>query len=1338
MTTDEKSLNELFAALRSSSASSAKSPPTQQGSRPAARQSPPKQPPSDPAADRTASLLSLLKFNQSAQQQQSNLHGRGVSASDLVASYMGKPTTAPRDHAPPPGSSDAATAASIANPQDYLLQLLNRAQFANGAAPAQKLVPEGRAGLSEPRQPSPDPPRKDSPVRVFGSSESREPTPFDPQDIPQTDPKKDAENKPLFTYVNPFEQLAASSPRNTGTPTGRAIPLRDSTPLAREHSDFHRQEKAPHTSGLTRPAPPDRAASNEDVAPSIETPSAENANDFGIAVESLNALGAPTTDVATVAQALDQVGEQVSWQADRAIMEAEKKNKRLKRQEKEDAAVEQSLQNAAKTVKKELDTGPGNPLSELYPEPVAREVKQVIDEAAEGNIDGHASADDEKSSANPEEDFLVPVYNFVMRPFVSIDLLQSSLPQINFREDSITDIARLKKEFDQIDRTLATASSEYIVYSLPKSGGIRVIRQDDGADRHVFKETRDHVFNVAVSTAPRGKGSDLQTSIATATSGTVYWTALCHHEDNIESDRLEEHCLTFPPAITAQEEHTSGGQLKTRAKRSSRHPEFFAIGRGKSIQIVFPLHAARSEYTNKKRLVDTNNYFKQRSLKINTGKAGKDFAFSEDDTVIASLDKAGRLRFWDIRELVQDDNGTAPTVEPVEIRTPIITYSTAMPMEKSWPTSVLFVDKLRAYAKGTALRYVIVGMKQNHTLQLCDLGICKAIQEVHFPHSKESDAICSVCYHPASGIIIVGHPTRNSIYFIHLSAPKYSLPVMTQARYMTRLADKDSSLPKLEATAIMSGMREYSFASKGQLRSLDLLSISNEGPVNKEQPALFELYVMHSKGVTMLSVDRHDLGWSEDMKVMNPINAEEAGIIRIRELQQPPVAIASESSSVNGDAVPPPLAKHSAGEKSSTALTRTEKPSDRGITDDTDAGDGRDHTTDKQQAERRKKRRAGAGSADELPAAVPPPAPLAPATYASAAAKPVPNQAPTSKEPGRSSKKAQSHSSSDRRFAPDADSITLDVSSDFIDKELHKIEANVSAEFSRALKQQMDTLYKRMSDARRVIEAQHGANQEAVLRLVSKSLGENVENSLKDIVAQSIQEDVLPAIKNNTVSTVERDVLNGVSRTVNRAIQDQVKSGLAEAVTKAVQATAVQPNGKQLMTELEGLLNNTLTSRVRTITSDAMEKLSAASDARLEGLLLENETQRRADAAKIDQLTHSLSSLSSTLASMQAAQLEFKAEIARLSGALSRTVEVQARESGSPGQAKSGPQRRSENQGQPQLGVELGHIVDAMNAGNFEYATVKVRRFGSCKLGLTRGISGCNHSTKLKSSTNIS
>ena len=1330
--------------------------------------------------DRSASLLNLLKYNQassSAQQQQQQshqqqqqqspahspagatrvsflppsqqapspaaqtFHGRGVSASDLVASFMGKPQTPTMHSSASPAPVVEPTPVSSANPQDYLLQLLNRSQSSPAARPSQNTaqavsspgVGGAPASVAEPAQyfastTSPRPAEgitahSHSPVPAFVTTESKEPIPLEPSQVSQLPTNPVPPTNPIFTYVNPFEQLAASSPRNR---SGAATPQKELPQLSRFNSaaDVSKSKGQPRTSAISQQSfNNDLTANGSEVLRSVESPDPPPLTDGRSKVEALIGIGAPTTDTETVSQALNNVGEQVSQQVDNALAEADAKEatRAAEGEKQAEEEVDHQLQKVASDVKEELEQ-PENKgaLEAVFDKQTADAVKEVLDEA----VGGHGSADDEKSSGHADEDYTVPVHNFPMKPFASIELTQDQPPQAHFRENVITDIARLKKEFDQIDRTLATASGEYIMYAMPKPGGVRVIRQEDGIDRQIFKETKDHVFNVALSTAPRGKNTyDLQSSIATAISGTVYWTALYYGGDNIEAENIQQHCLVFPP-ISAHEDHTSGGQLKTRAKKSNRHPEFFAIGRGKSIQVIFPLHAAKSDFVGPKSVVDTEAYFKARSLRINTGKAGKDFAFSEDDSVIATLDKAGRLRFWDVRELVHESNNAESKLAPVEIRTSLLTFPTSMPNEKSWPTSVLFVDKLRAYAKGVAQRYVLVGLKQNHILQLWDLGIGKVIQEVYFPHSKESDAICSVAYHPTSGIIVVGHPTRNSIYFIHLSAPKYNLSGMTQARYLAKLVDKDPSLPKPEATAIMSGMREISFASKGQLRSLDLLPMSNESSALKEEPGLFELYVMHSKGVTYLNINRLDLGWSEDNKVIYARDAEAAGMIKIKELVQPPLTIVSESSSVNGD-----VALRQPSSAPAKEIIKKQTPATPAKAAETLMGvveAGEPETPSKAQngasekPEKRKKKKNAAASVVEDSSAVPPAAPMAPPatpSNATAAAK-----SPTPVSVAQSVTKESSRPSKRRPVSParsmDAESVTLGVSSEFLDKELKKIEEAVSAQFSKTLGKELESLYDRFSEDKRVLQAQSGAQQEAILRLVSSSLGDNVEKSLKKIVSNSIQENVVPAINQITASTIQKELPSFMSSHVLKSLPGTVKQALTETVHTTIQKPDVLRVLSNEVTakvsahvekQFSVMFESTVIPAFKDLTLGAAAKMATEAEQRVSQQLDRANLQHREDSGKIEQLTNVVRALSETVQSMAEAQSDFQKEILRLQQQqqqqlVPRTADTQS----SPAYADTIVSKPTPDPETTAEMRELEEIKATMAAGNFQEGTVLV------------------------------
>ena len=796
--------------------------------------------------NRTSSLLNLLKFKQppanSAQQAASigtplppsrespmsystseafaqgntSVHSRSDS-DNLLATLMGSiqpkpaqrpsPQTTAAEQASPFSSTTAETVPSTES-QNYLLRLLQPKPQQSEAEPQLQetsALTISRDDVSELAQTLEDTSRD---MNLMGSAategrlehplrkENRDTTPKNPQG--------------LFTYVNPFEQLAASSPRirtpKNGTSGVSSGPSASATPaiqiLKREGESSDNRRKTDERMTISSPT---RSKRNLDATSQISSGPPTPLPDGRTQLEALIGIGAPNyKERETVSDALYDVGDPVNKQVQeniaraeqdesQAIIEKDIENMLAAKTEEE---FEETAQIAAQDIMEELEKEQNSGALDSLPPDVADAVKNIIDDTAQGHIaDSWESADAEDSPVKEEEETAVKVYNFPMKPWTSITIKDSEESRPTFRDDIVMDIARLKKDFDQIDRTLVTASNNYIVYGMSKNGGFRIIRQDDGKDVRLFTETRDRIFNVvASSSAPDLK----EAVIGTGISGTVYWALVKDGEaDHIEDNHPELYGFALPP-IPALDSESPGGVLKTRARKSANHPDFFAVGRGKSIHIIWPNIVMKSFLKNgKNRIVDTEKYLSQHCLKINTGKAGKDFTFSEDDTTVVSLDKAGRVKFWDVRPLTETDNNGKPVAEHtplIEIKEPLVTFTTTPANEKSWPTSVLFVDKLRPYQRGGALRYLIVGMKQNHTLQLWDLALGKPVQEIHLPHAKESDAVCSVMYHAATGMLVVGHPTRNSIYFLHLSAPKYNLPKnVTQAQFMQSLVTSDPS-----------------------------------------------------------------------------------------------------------------------------------------------------------------------------------------------------------------------------------------------------------------------------------------------------------------------------------------------------------------------------------------------------------------------------------------------------------------------------------------------------------------------------------------------------------------
>jgi hypothetical protein len=362
--------------------------------------------------------------------------------------------------------------------------------------------------------------------------------------------------------------------------------------------------------------------------------------------------------------------------------------------------------------------------------------------------------------------------------------------------------------------------------------------------------------------------------------------------------------FVFPPVEDSG--HTSG-VVKSRARKTAKHIDVFAVGRGKTINVIH-VPTALAYVNPADGLVDSKRYVNDHFRAVDTGKASKDFCFSEDDTVIVSIDKAGKLKLWDVENLVDFGVEYAPGSQfppqaPKILTEPTMVLSAVAPGETYRATSVMLLDKHRPLVKSMALRYVLVGMKQNYTLQLWDLALNRPVQEINFPQSSDNDPMCSLAYHSPTSNIIVGNPSRNSIFLIHFSAPKYNLHPQSQAQFVRGLAKKDGSVPAPDATAILSVIREHTLPIKGQLISLDILDTAQDDIESETGPVL-EVYVSHTAGMTSLALYKDDLSLDSDFKSRSAIPAVDAGICVISNLNVPPPPVAPASPEPRSSSTP--------------------------------------------------------------------------------------------------------------------------------------------------------------------------------------------------------------------------------------------------------------------------------------------------------------------------------------------------------------------------------------------------------------------------------------------------
>ncbi|KAK2043366.1 hypothetical protein LZ31DRAFT_595667 [Colletotrichum somersetense] len=976
----------------------------------------------------------------------------------------------------------------------------------------------------------------------------------------------------------------------------------------------------------------------------------------------------------TVSEAIHDIAQQADYEAQQALARAEEEQSRpdyMRDLEDMDSArtereFEESAHHAAQAIKKELDREENRDILEkVVSAEVAEEVREIIEEAAGHTVaDSWESADqDEIVVIEEETPSPVKVFNFPMKPWISIALQDGATePRPQFRDEAIMDIARLKKEFDQIDRNLYTATENYMAYGMSKAGGLRVIRQDDGKDAKIFTDTKDRIFNVAMSvTPPDHTSTHREAIIGTGISGTVYWVQIKNGDkDHIEDAHPEQYGFALPPMASHEGGDAPGGVLKTRARPSTIHPEFFAVGRGKSINIIWPTFIMQNNLlkSGHDRVVDTEKLAKQCSLKINTGKAGKDFTFSQDDSVIVSLDKSGRVKFWDVRDLTaaregSDPRAPTPAHTSLEIKEPLMTLTSTPEGEKAWPTSVLLVDKLRPYQKRCALRYMIIGMKQNHTLQLWDLALGKPVQEFNLPHSKESDAVCSVMYHPPTGMLIIGHPTRNSIYFAHLSAPKYNLKSVSQVEYIQRLVVQDATIPQPDSTAVISGVREYSFANRGILRSLDILA--NPAMAQEtDEPTLFELYAMHSKGVACLLIKQAELGWTKDNKVLLPVDAVDAGVVTISKLK-PPVSQPTEPNHQHADAAHPSSRNVAKDSLLQTTPSQDDNIPRRGPESVTPVKiiktDSKEEETpvpapapakeEKQERKSRKKKAAAAAAA-------------AAGNDAQINGSPRVNPSNNnSKDSGKSS-------------ANNSNSITQDS----VEATISSMEARLQNGFNSLLNSSFKTLHGRIDDGLRAREADFDERQLKLLNMVSEVLNENTQKVLEALIQEQFSNAVIPTIASVAGKAVSDQFTKSMNAQVSQSVQKEIHKALPSATQHALQngdfvkaisdrvAATVSANVQQ---EVVNTLISRLGPSFTNMAAQACQRVAGELQKQHRGEMEALNAQRLAESNKVDQLSAIVTRLTGTISSMAAAQEQFQNEFLKFQQQMIR-VQAQAQQ----------------------------------------------------------------------------
>lgn len=1128
---------------------------------------------------------------------------------DLVSSLLSsapKPQPQPENAGgvPDPRSIMSPAPREVANPAaaDLLHQILGRSK------PVQDDAGSVASASSQQNKQSPESP-VGGPSSVAATIPDTAPAGLDQPPVKQ----------PLFTYVNPFDHLSRTNPRNrspkmqqasltnghsspslanpVGLSTPSNIPLPFSPPPPHATEDVAVLQVEPKASltdivanNVERHTPPLTQPYVEDVADPFE----QEADVFDGETDPFE--GGNTTPPEDIGA--HQNEEVVDDDAQLDVPDVVEDSVDPEEEEAVVATAE-ALTVAAATQAATVQTTVEPTTAVLSPETAPSET---------------ATSGAAQPLETGAEKATFTIYKFPMKPFSQITF--NALPTVTVPGGRFSDIAKMTRNVDQMDRNLISASPSYIVYATGKSkGGVRIIRQEDGQDVVLMKDSTERTVNVAL-----GKENQV---LAVGVNGTVLWSELDGLDGPMDESVMESRSFLFPPSALQDQ---NGGLTKSRTHLTQSHPKVFAIGRGRFISLIHA-DAARQYAEEVGGIVKINDsaYHANHSRTIDTQKVSKEFCFSEDDSTVVTIDKAGKIKFWDVSKLVEFERGEDEIEYPTEtariLTEPVLTRSAVGPGEMYKATSVIFVDKQQPYERRQALRYLIVGLQQNHVIQLWDIAIGRAVQELRFPTSSSgSDGLCSLSYHPKSGVIVVGNPNRNTISFIHLSTPKYNLQSFSQAGFIKAVSEQSPNLPKLDATAIMSSIVEYSLGDRGQLISLEVLdsASSPQLPGDDGKPPIFELYISHTKGLTCLSLSKEDIGFDSNLRVMKGLDALATGACTLSALIPPAITSPTEPSKVEEPKTalapvvpeppkaqtsnpPPQKAKAAEAQDEPVVEKSEEKPP---VTN----GQGRKAAS-----------MSGLGRGKK---------PRRDVNTVSFAGPALENDEPS---PAPQPKKNKGKDREEKKVALS----TVSISPELLEREVKKIEEAVNTSFTSALSKEIGSLYRKFDDDRRVQQAASDAKQEAVLRVVSNTLTSGLETTVEKILVSHLGRlaiDIKSALVENIPAALSDTIIRHMEATVPKTVEKTLASkavlgNVAENILGPLRQDMDQAARDNLQQSLQAF--EVIGDNISKVFSNQLTKQSTQA-------LKEARRVHEEDQQKIAQLTSTVAEMAKTISTLEA------------------------------------------------------------------------------------------------------
>jgi hypothetical protein len=302
-------------------------------------------------------------------------------------------------------------------------------------------------------------------------------------------------------------------------------------------------------------------------------------------------------------------------------------------------------------------------------------------------------------------------------------------------------------------------------------------------------------------------------------------------------------------------------------------------------------------------------------------------------------------------------------------------------------------------------------------------------------------------------------------------------------------------------------------------------------------------------------------------------------------------------------------------------------------------------------------------------------------------AEPESSKAPATEAPEWAKQLISKHFQAPAAPAPTAPAAELDVS---------KLKEVVQTEITEGFSRELDVMYKRFDEDKRVMNAANGAKQEAILRLVSSTLTENVEGVIRKMVDENMRNVLLPGVLAKTSSTIEQSI----GSNLKAALSPQLSKEIPDAVARALKAPQLfQSLSDQVAKKVTGSFEPIVVASVGSAINPAIANLSSLIEKQIGEQLRQAHAQRREDAAKIAQLTDTVHTCLETIQSMVTTQADLQLQISKLQQSLDQPAPQAP--------VRSPPAARTPVKQKTPEELETEDITRLMADGNYEQGTMQ-------------------------------